>query len=1288
MPASFTPAGPAKKKKGWSVGRVVGDALNIVGAPQRVVGNAILSPVRELSQLLQPDRFVVDGVQQKASLSEAFGFSGTEKSGLGAIRDETTAAGKPLFGGNKAVNLLADLGYGVFSDPLGGVAHIGVGLTQAPRALRTAELLASAGQTAERAQTSSALAQSLARLGVTAGEGYQGGRKGALLAEEILGRGRQSSAAGAEILTTTAANLSAETKAALGYSSRITWGAGGARFGIPGTERLGEAISKTAGLVKEPWVRKVGERRLAAEAVFGATNKASRIREIGRSGPYLAAQALKEEAHPGSVATGLFAVGQKRLSQGLKAAAAANAARAFEDSLGTKASRALYKEADFGAALLADPLSPASQALAESRSRVLDALRHGAQDVKTGEVRGAISEENVAQFATTWDNAVTEWSLTPDKSRLKGQTLHHLVESLGAKAGEVTAHAAVADNLAVASAVSGSVISGLNLPIVEDFIRTEATKAQNLEKVLKTTETASESFLKRASAGSEALVKRANEIDGVVQRMVDGGANEINAKVSSGLESLGLGELADPLVGIDAPAMQARLGEIARDATGNAAARSLTAQRLTNAQTTASILQDIAKASASGAQAIPRADAVAMDVFRGLARRTKQVATTSRQNAAAWADGLRGVEAEAARLESFGAGATSLPLATEHQALALELLGRQHPDFEKFGGKFVKTAAAEGKQVSFADLTAAIKSRGETLAATSGQKQAAALEAHAKLQSALLGDRAKDATAKALAKSHENFIGKATGQVSKLTDQASALEQQSRTLTHEQSLLRTQVAEYQSSIQKLSTAATAAVAGREAEQAAAMAALHDTASHVATQAQFSVKAHRMQLLSQLNDMGVPFLTLPDADKLYVETFTALSDMGLKKFGDSFMAHPDFVNYLKDAESVTKEFSQVTKLWRAFAVLRPGFSNRNFIGAFVNNLASGVKLADYREAAQFIAALKKGGSIGEGEAARGFTQAWEMMAKNGQLADLTESFKFLHGFAERGGSFMDEKSVVKMFATGGFGQGGARSVGWGVHSIVNVEENVRMAQFLRLQKEGYGFERAVEQVYATHFDYSDLSNFDRSVRQFVPFWTYRSRNLPMQAQLYLHAPALTRNLLIQREHLRTSNGTDMSKLPPWMDGLAMPMGMSVLDLNNYLPGADIVQLADNLSQLNQGPGALTGVAAGLLGGPGVAVGEVLANKQLFSGRPVFRSTDSPLAQYGSVGHFLLGKTGFVGDAAITTPRLIAQLFPGGQPAGEGGALANQGVFVKFASNTLGVTPKFKTYGPPKKKKASR
>ena len=78
--------------------------------------------------------------------------------------------------------------------------------------------------------------------------------------------------------------------------------------------------------------------------------------------------------------------------------------------------------------------------------------------------------------------------------------------------------------------------------------------------------------------------------------------------------------------------------------------------------------------------------------------------------------------------------------------------------------------------------------------------------------------------------------------------------------------------------------------------------------------------------------------------------------------------------------------------------------------------------------------------------------------------------------------------------------------------------MRSGLALNAAKQGQDVGTAVSRISRVHFDYSEVNEWDQSMRRAIPFWTFMSRNVPLQIQqmwlkprTYAHYNSLRRNL---------------------------------------------------------------------------------------------------------------------------------------------------------------------------------
>jgi hypothetical protein len=194
----------------------------------------------------------------------------------------------------------------------------------------------------------------------------------------------------------------------------------------------------------------------------------------------------------------------------------------------------------------------------------------------------------------------------------------------------------------------------------------------------------------------------------------------------------------------------------------------------------------------------------------------------------------------------------------------------------------------------------------------------------------------------------------------------------------------------------------------------------------------------------------------------------------------------------------RTFEQLTNLFKTYATLSPGFHVRNALSAIFMNTADGVSLRAQAQGAHLWNGMTQAIRKGEGE--EWLTQA---IAKHPQLRDAIEATvasgaggRFGEtGFAEAAGGtrrfwkWLNSNKVTRF----------SQHVGqW-------VEGGVRLGMAIDSIAKGDTVEGALQRISRIHFDYGQVSQMDKTAKAFVPFWTYYSRNLPLQIQMMYTQP---------------------------------------------------------------------------------------------------------------------------------------------------------------------------------------
>ena len=199
---------------------------------------------------------------------------------------------------------------------------------------------------------------------------------------------------------------------------------------------------------------------------------------------------------------------------------------------------------------------------------------------------------------------------------------------------------------------------------------------------------------------------------------------------------------------------------------------------------------------------------------------------------------------------------------------------------------------------------------------------------------------------------------------------------------------------------------------------------------------------------------------------------------------------DNAKYLEDPrviKELTRYIGGFTKFHKAYATLTPGFHIRNVIGNSFQYILAGGKIENLKPASKiyfdWISAYKKGstweefvGALDEVDRAAADTARNAMLGSGGGI------YGDLFHEVIRGNKVYDNR--VTRFSRK-YGQ---------------MSDN--MSRFILgfdSAKQGMDAGTAAARVRKFYFDYEDLSQADRLMKQFIPFWIWSSRNLPLQLE---------------------------------------------------------------------------------------------------------------------------------------------------------------------------------------------
>ncbi len=278
----------------------------------------------------------------------------------------------------------------------------------------------------------------------------------------------------------------------------------------------------------------------------------------------------------------------------------------------------------------------------------------------------------------------------------------------------------------------------------------------------------------------------------------------------------------------------------------------------------------------------------------------------------------------------------------------------------------------------------------------------------------------------------------------------------------------------------------------------------------------------------------------------------------------------------------RTFTAMTDFFKTYATLSPGFHIRNALSAIFMNSSEGVSaraqlrgLRLWREYANAEEPLKWLAARPAHERA-----AFEATFASGAGGQFLEA-----GVSElRGGK---ARFTEKLFANRATRFSQRIGQDW-VEGPARLSLALNSTTPRKLGGRGMNVSQALDRVTRVHFDYSQVSKFDEKMKRIVPFWTFMSRNIPLQftqmwskPRTYLHFQSFARNYSVEPpefmpEYLKQQGVFDTGlRTPEWMSKIPVvgtPAGMPIAvaaDLPHLRLKEDIERTAQALSGNNQG-----------------------------------------------------------------------------------------------------------------------
>lgn len=327
------------------------------------------------------------------------------------------------------------------------------------------------------------------------------------------------------------------------------------------------------------------------------------------------------------------------------------------------------------------------------------------------------------------------------------------------------------------------------------------------------------------------------------------------------------------------------------------------------------------------------------------------------------------------------------------------------------------------------------------------------------------------------------------------------------------------------------------------------------------------------------------------------------------------------------------------LWKGYAILRPGFHVRNaYSGMYGMYFEAGVgAFPNFKRAHQFdVMAMKNPDKFMEMAVKKWGPEEAEMlnmayMAMRGTGAGQAAG-EFTSGalHASKLNPTSQDFKLLKWNQKGGE---------W-------VERHLRVAHAYDVLKRGGTLDQAMDTVNKWHFNYSDISQFDQNMKLVMPFWTFFSRNMALQAQTWVRNSVKLNRTYVNVQRNWAHGQEDDTYVPEWFgDAGAIRMGgLSADGSQKYLFPDMPAMMAP--AQFDKFTTPWTGEFLGDVG-PAKLFPELITGKQFFSGVP-FKGQPVEAGLVGTAAN----KLGLTPTSASGTPMIddrwqyaINSLLPG-------------------------------------------
>lgn len=318
---------------------------------------------------------------------------------------------------------------------------------------------------------------------------------------------------------------------------------------------------------------------------------------------------------------------------------------------------------------------------------------------------------------------------------------------------------------------------------------------------------------------------------------------------------------------------------------------------------------------------------------------------------------------------------------------------------------------------------------------------------------------------------------------------------------------------------------------------------------------------------------------------------------------------------KGAQKVLDMMTDVVSIWKNLVTtLVPAHYVNNFIGNVANNAMAGVKIKHYAEAGSLLKKYKNAPETMNADEKQLIQELFDKgaMGGHGQNSEWVKPS-------------IDFKRDTKL----------AKAADFVAHNKVSAamrekftlgnpaDDFTRAALYIHGKELTGSADKAAGMVRKYLFNYNELTNADKWVRAFAPFWNWTKHNLPLQLHGLFTQPRFAGTYLKVKDALQ---GEEAGNTPDWInEGYLKIPGTDKTYWNPRLPLSDLNQVGGPSKDLQSTLSMLN---------PALKIPiELGANHQFFSDKPIdYDKQKEGSYDPATVGKYLMSQSGILGKAA--------------------------------------------------------